>query len=204
VITEVVAALGAVGGYALGTLQILVVDWAKKRTEHRSQLRLIRAELRRLQAINKKFGWQTDGPGADTLPKPPDLTTTFLQTVASADFYLTDEHDDDNTQQGLLELTDACASLQYHWKEVRQRSEETKTEKDGNRKLKLWIEAKELADAYDELMDMFQIQVSSALRDVDRRLGEASLWRQMNRPFGRLPKGRNPNALPEPSFASKN
>jgi hypothetical protein len=199
-ITEVVAALGAVGGYALGTVQILILDWAKKRREHRSQLRLIRAELRRLRAINSKFGWQTNGPGADAIPKSPDLTTTFLQTVASTDFYITDEHDDDNTQQGLLELTDACTSLQYHWKKALQTNEEAKSEKDGERRLMLWFEAKEIADAYDELMDRFQTMVSSALSDTNRRLADASFWSQINRPIGRLPEGKNPPALPPPSF----
>jgi len=199
----VVAALGAVGGYALGTLQILIVDWARKRREHRSQLRLIRAELRRLKGINSKFGWQTNGPGANTIPRHPDLTTTFLQTVATTDFYITDEHDDDNTQQGLLELTGACTSLEYHWEKALEKNEESAAENNGDRRLVLWIEAKDLADSYDELMGRFQILVSSALSDSDRRLREASFWRQANRPIGRLPQGKNPPALPPPSFSPK-
>lgn len=135
--------------------------------------------------------------------KPPELTPTFLQTVATADFYITDEHDTDNTQQGLLELTDGCAVLQYHWKETVRRADEAKKEKDGKRRLELWVESKELSDAYDEIMDRFQIQIDSALVDMDRRMKEGSLWRQLRRPIGRLRQGDNPPSLPPPSFAEK-
>src|SRR5262245_51933766 len=88
---EASAPLWAIVGYAIGTVQVLFIDWARARTLHRSQLRLIRAELRRLAAIHAKFAWRDDGPGSDVVPKPPELTPTFLQAVAAADFHLTDE-----------------------------------------------------------------------------------------------------------------
>jgi hypothetical protein len=191
------APLWALAGYAIGTIQVLFIDWARARTSHRSHLRLIRAELRRLSAINKGFEWRDDGPGSDVIPKPPELTSTFFQAVAGADFHLTDEHDEDNTQQGLLELLDGCTVLQHYHRETLRRSAEAKQEQGGQRKLELWFEAKELADEYDATMDQFQTHVTSALNDINRRLRDSSWWRQLNRPIGKLPPGTNPSPLPD-------
>jgi len=156
-----------------------------------------------LQGIHAKFGWRNDGPGSSVIPKPPDLTATFLQAVAAADFHLTDEHEDDNTQQGLLELMDACTVLQYHHREAVERSLESKKEKDGKKALELWLEAKDLADAYDETMDRAQQSISTALDDMERRLREASWLRQLHRPLGKLPPGHNPSTLPDPIASKK-
>lgn len=69
---EAGSGIWGVVGYAVGTAQILILDWVNARKTHQSHLRLIRAELRRLRAINGKFGWKDTGPGADVLPSLPN------------------------------------------------------------------------------------------------------------------------------------
>ncbi len=192
--------LEALAGYAIGTLQIVALGWLTNRAVHRSKLRVLRAELRRLAYLKGKFKWRVDGPGSDTLPLVPRLTPTFLEVVSSIDFYLTDEHADDNTQQALLELVDITQSLEHYSQRAVETVELAKTEL-GDKRLQMWVDSKDLADAYDETMDRFQVQIASALEDVERRLREANTWPQLNRPLGRLPKGSNPSSLPPPSFA---
>ena len=61
-------------GYALGSAQILVIDWIRARTTHRRQLRLLRAELRRLSGFARKYNWEHDElPADDTHPNPPTV-----------------------------------------------------------------------------------------------------------------------------------
>ncbi len=48
-------------GYFLGTLQILVLEWVRRRRVHARQLRLVRADLRMVAARKMKFAWGMAG-----------------------------------------------------------------------------------------------------------------------------------------------
>jgi hypothetical protein len=190
----------ALAGYAIGTFQILALAWFQNRAAHRTHLRLLRAELRRLASINGRFGWSAEGPNTDTVPLVPELTPTFLQTVVSTDFHLTDEHEDDNTQQALLELQDLTNSLR-HYQEQCLGALDTAKDELGDRRRELLDRATELAAAYDETAARLATQLASALADTERRLRDIAVWRQLTRPLGRLPRGANPPSLPAPSWA---
>ena len=108
-------AISALIGYAIGTLQVLALDWFRSRSSHRRRLRVLRAELRRLSLLREKYGWdQVTGPPHDWVPRPPVPTDAFVSLVVDTDFYLTDEHDDDNTQLALLEIVDGCDALRHY------------------------------------------------------------------------------------------
>jgi hypothetical protein len=187
-------------GYAIGTMQILALGWLQTRASHRSNIRLLRAELRRLDFLTAKFEWRNDGPGSDTIPIVPELTPTFLQTVVATNFYITDEHADDNTQQALLELMDMTNALR-HYSQACQQTNEASKHALGNDRLQLWMDAKSLADAYDEIVDRFKTQLHSGLADLDRRLADAQYWRQLKRMLRPLPKAENPPSMEPPSYA---
>lgn len=88
-------------GYAIATLQILLIDWVRVRWKHQRQLRYLGAELRRAREFDRRYGLSKGKlPTSDQVPKPPALSSNYAAAVAATDFYLTDEHDDDNTQQG--------------------------------------------------------------------------------------------------------
>jgi hypothetical protein len=187
--------ISAVIGYAIGTVQVLALDWARRRTQHRTQLRLLKAELRRLAEFTVGYAWsKATGPPSDTLPKPPQPSPNFVALVGSLDFYLTDEHEDDNTQLGLLNILDGCDVLGYCAGQVRKLVDDISTAQ-GPVAVKLWHRAVEYAEEYDLELARFQTIVSSAVADVERRLREVSLFRQMRRPIGALPKGVNPAPL---------
>src|SRR5690349_8649154 len=102
----------ALSGYAIGTAQILMLDWFRARWVHSQQLRLLRAELRRIAAFKAKFGLRLDQPPArDVLPRPVSLSPSFLTTVSTMDFRITDEHRDDNSQEALLGVADGFAAM---------------------------------------------------------------------------------------------
>ena len=107
-----------IAGYAIGTAQVLFVDWVQRRREHVRQLRLLRAEFRSVGELVAKFGWEKGvPPPSDQVPYPPRVSDQFLPTVAAMDYYLTDEHEDDNGQLAHLTLLDSINHLQdYHMK----------------------------------------------------------------------------------------
>ena len=83
--------LEAVVGYAVGTIQILFVDWWRRVATHKRQLRLLQAELRRLRTFDAKFRWKDGAPPDDGLvPAPPNPTDLFVRTVGETDWELTD------------------------------------------------------------------------------------------------------------------
>jgi hypothetical protein len=98
----------AFGGFALGSFQSLLLDWIRARSQHRRQLRQWRSELRRLAGYRQKFGWTEKGPANDTVPNPPRITASYQGLLQETDFWLTDEHRDDNTQQGLIDIADGA------------------------------------------------------------------------------------------------
>jgi hypothetical protein len=129
------------------------------------------------------------------MPIPPRVSPKFYDLVTSIDFYLTDEHSDDNTQLGLLVLADGCALLEHYQKRVFDlgtRLNQTPSPEDS---VDLQAEMVELANAYDRELDVTLFTARDALRDVNRRLAEVRFWRQINRPIGELPQGKNPTPI---------
>jgi hypothetical protein len=54
-------------GYAIGSAQLLLIDWVRNRLSHTRHLRALHAEIRRAAAFNQKYEWQftlhIGGPG---------------------------------------------------------------------------------------------------------------------------------------------
>ncbi len=187
----------ALVGYALGSAQVLFIDWLRDRTQHRRQLRLLRSELRRLAGFTRKYGWTPGHPPADdTTPNPPRVTPSYLGLLQHTDFWLTDEHSDDNTQQGLIDIADGAAVLERYVADVRGLLDSMRSATTTKDKAKYAKRAQETAVVYDRELDRWLVIVHSALDDVQRRLVEAKLRRQLWRALRPMPTGTNPPALP--------
>jgi hypothetical protein len=188
--------VGAVFGYAIGTFQILALDWVRKRRQHRTQLRLLRSELRRLAEFQTPFSWsKVTGPPDDQLPRPPEPTPNFLKLIGEIDFYLTDEHHDDNTQVGLINVLDACQVLAFYHRKIEELLTEIRGSK-GSAPRSVWDRAVDYADSYDKELARLHSIVTSAITDCERRLTVIGLWYQATRrPLGDLPPGENPPSL---------
>jgi len=107
-------------GFALGSSQVLLIDWIRARSQHRRQLRLLRAEIRRLSGFQRPWGLQRNVvPPDDTTPIPPRITASYQRLLQEVDFWLTDEHSDDNTQQGLIDIADGAGVLERYDADVR-------------------------------------------------------------------------------------
>src|SRR6266487_388199 len=107
-------------GFALGSSQVLLIDWIRARSQHRRQLRLLRAEVRRLSGFQRHWGLQHRVvPADDATPNPPRITASYQRLLQDLDFWLTDEHSDDNTQQGLIDIADGAAVLERYDADVR-------------------------------------------------------------------------------------
>jgi hypothetical protein len=184
--------LEAVFGYAIGTIQILLVDWWRKVAAHRRQLRLLRSELIRLSKFSHAFNW-IDGlpPEDDSTPLPPSPSELFVHTIGEMDFALTDEHSTDNFQESLLHLVDGCNVLGQYRAQIFALMEKSP----GGH-----IEVKErfvedtprLAAAYDRQLVKVLFQVDGSIREVDRRLELLTVSEQFSRAFADLPRGTNP------------
>ncbi len=193
-----VVAISAVVGYAVGTIQILGIDWIRSRSKHRTQLRLLRSELRRLNQLRKPYNWdQTSGPPSDKIPRPPIPTANFTTLIAQIDLYLTDEFHDDNTQEMMLDILDLAHGLQDYQREIQECLDEIRVMASGPAMANSWNRAFASSQSYDSDLAILQTIVTGAISDVDRRLKEASVWRQLNRPMGQLPPGKNPKRLSE-------
>lgn len=191
-------ALSAVLGYAIGTAQILFVDWGRNRRAHERQLRLIRAQLRQTRHRSaSRFDWDpVSGPDSDSTPYPRRASSEYLAAVASADFYLTDEHDDDNMQQALFEVAEGAALLERYHADVLKLVEQLRTEDRPERRSVLRSRTIGTAKIYDKEAGRVEYIAQSALADVDRRLEEIRLPPQLRRTVsGGLPKGQNPKPL---------
>ena len=188
---------GAVVGYAIGTVQVLFVDWWRRISTHRRQLRLLRAELRRLSTFKGKHRWEDGLPPEDEqLPIAPKGTDLFTKTVGEVEWTLTDEHSDDNSQQSMLQLLDGCSLLGRYAEWVLEVAEKAPHSTGPEEKEKLRKRGAAYADAYDDRLDAFLFLVDDALTDLDRRLNAATFTRQLKRVFfGRLRRGSNPPPL---------
>jgi hypothetical protein len=187
----------ALGGYALGSAQVLLLDWWRARSQHRRQLRLLRAELRRLDGYRTRFNWKVGAvPESDTIPNSPRVTPGYTRLVQEMDFWLTDEHSDDNTQQGLLDIADGCAVLERYVSDVLKDVDKAGDATTQVEKEKWRTRATQSAGAHDKEHERWLIMVSSVVRDVERRIREAKTLRQAVRTFRPMPKGANPPPLP--------
>lgn len=192
-------------GYAIGTAQILMLDWVRNRTAHLRQLRLLRAELKRAKTFNAKFGWKDDGPPKeDVLPRPPSVSGNYLPTLSQVDFTLTDETQNDNSQEAMIGITDACRALQHYHDEFLSVAKAAENTTDSKQKPAIRQRAAQLAQAYDREVDRVQFILQDATRDVDRRLRIAKTLPQLARMFRRLPYGENltPISLDDPRLIS--
>ncbi len=189
--------LPALIGYALGSAQVLFIDWLRDRAQHRRHLRLLRSELRHLSGFTRKYGWTPGVPPADdTIPNPPRITPSYLGLLQHTDFWLTDAHGDDNTQQALIDIADGVAVLEHYSADVRGLLESAGSAKTPGEKAKYAKRGQETAVVYDQEVDRWLIMVRSALEDVQRRLTQATFARQLGRALRPMPTGTNPPNLP--------
>ena len=187
--------VGAVIGYAVGTFQVLFVDWWRRVAAHRRQLTLLQAELRRLRTYEAQFNWVDGLPPLDErLPAAPQPTELFIKTVGEVDWRLTDEHRDDNSQQSFLHIVDGCAILKYYVDKVLEIADRAPSANQGEKE-RLRQRGVGYAGEYDEKIDELLYLVDDALRDIKRRLELADIGRQLERAFSELPPGDNPKPL---------
>lgn len=188
-----------VGGYALGTLQVLVIDWVRRRREHKKNLRTLRAELERALTLGERFRWE-GGIEEDVIPKPPEFSPAYVDVVTSTDFYLTDEFEGDNAQQVFLSSLDGCDVLLDTHTQIRERVEGVRPANDDAGRARAARELLRLAESYNEKLGRFEVQLQSCLDDIERRLEEARYLKQLRRDYrevfsGGLPEGENPEPL---------
>src|SRR5438034_10481119 len=108
----------------------------------------------------------------------------------------TSGHSDDNTQQGLIDIADGAAVLERYVADVRGLLDSMRSATTAKDKAKYAKRAQETAVVYDGELDRWLVIVHSALDDVQRRLVEAKLRRQLWRALRPMPTGTNPPALP--------
>ena len=188
--------LAALAGFVLGSIQGLTLEWMKDRTRHRRQLLHWRAELRRLRGFNTEFKWTLEaGAPSDTLPNAPRMTQSYRRLLEETDFWLTDEHDDDNTRQGLIDIEDGAHVLARYDADARalvdrmNNAPEEKRREYGERAIRT-------THAYDRELQRWLRIVASAEDDVQRRLPVAKLLPQLRRLINLTPKGTNPPPIP--------
>lgn len=184
-------------GYAIGTLQILLLDWIRERVSHGRQLRTLRAYLRQAVSLTKTFDWDENGPTDDFIPRAPSVGPKFVELVSQTHFYLTDEHDDDNSQQALLAIEDGCRVLEYYILKADGLIDRLRQPTDLPERAAIKEALKGVAEYYDDHQPRVIYMIKDAIRDLDRRIEVARIWRQLNRPLGRLPPGANPPELVE-------
>jgi hypothetical protein len=187
----------ALFGFALGSAQSLTVDWIRDRRRHRTQLRLLRAELRRLARFDRKWEYEHGvAPKSDETPIPPLITASFERLQHEIDFWLTDAHDDDNTQQTLIDVSDGARLLQRYDADARAHFDAARNDAapaESARRLARGIEA---SKEYDQGLDRFRTMVGSGMIDAERRLRAATLGAQLRGLLQRMPSGTNPPPVP--------
>ena len=195
----------ALVGFALGSSQVLLLDWIRGRAQHRRQLRLLRADIRRLSGFRQHWGWQHGVvPATDTTPNPPRVTTSYQRLLQEIDFWLTDEHADDNTQQALIDIADGAVLLDRYDGDVRKLLDSAKSAPTAKEKSKYLSRAVDTTQVYDKELDRWLLMVTSALSDIERRVSSARTLNQVGRAFRRMPKGANPTPLPPINHAPSN
>ena len=185
--------LSALAGYAIGTAQIVVLEWLRNRSTHRRQLRALRAEVRRALPSTRRYELGKRLPETDHIPKPPKFSSRYVDTVTAIDFALTDEHLEDNTHESLLAAVDACEILERYRGEI-----ETLIEKIGSGEGDTEEDMQQLrmfASEYDQQVEILEHQLRDTDREIGRRLADARLWPQLRRILRPLRPGTNPPSL---------
>ena len=190
--------LAALFGYFLGTLQVLLLDWVRRRRDHQQHLRLLRAEFRNAREYKKRFNfgseeWLKD----DTVPRPPRVSPYFESTIAATNFTLTDEHADDNSQEAFLSITSGLALLEQYSSNFLRITESIKTLPEGPERTRLTEEGIQYTRSYDATLDRTLFVIDASLKDLDRRLRVSGLLEQLRRSVFPLPPGANPPPLIE-------
>lgn len=187
----------AILGYAIGTAQILFVDWFRSNAAHRRHLRALRSELRRLSGYSTRWNLEHGVvPESDATPNVPTITAGYTRLLQDLDFLKTDTHIDDNTQQGLMDIADGAALLQRYDAAVRQHLDESAAASETASKAKMLERTVEYGKEYDAELDRWRTMVGSALIDVEHRLRLARSWPQLVRLLQAPGKGPNPPSLP--------
>jgi len=187
--------LSALAGYVLGTIQIVLVDWVRNRMAHRRKLKLLRADLRNAATYDKKFNWRIAGQNDEVVPRAPEVSPAFFSTLAAVDFELTDEHQDDNTQQALLGITSGFDVLRLYLEKWQTLTDEMSHEVDAALREILRQRGISYMCEYDGRVDEVLFLIHDAIRDLDRRIKAASVGAQIRRIGKRLPPGTNPPPL---------
>ncbi len=179
-------------GYAIGTTQIVFLEWLRNRAAHRRALRLLRAELLRLQTFSTKYAWTVGGvPGSDVLPRPPSASATFQPLLAALDWRLTDSIEDDQSALAMITIGDLCELLQQYHADIAINLEKARTGTLPESRVHL-DRAVETSQVYDRTGDDFQFVIAEAIREVEERLDRARTLPQLLRLVRRLPAGENP------------
>jgi hypothetical protein len=179
-------------GYAIGTGQILGLEWVRDRRAHSRALRLLRAEILRLQGFDLQFGWsRATPPASQNIPKPPSVTSVFLSTIASLDWRLTDEHQEDDSAVAMMIIADLCDTMQRYHRIIEIFLDKADAAEDARVAATALDDAIEVAEKYDKEVNQFLFVLDSALKDVDGRLQRCNLWRQLARLVIPLPLGKN-------------
>ena len=191
-----VMVLTGVGGYALGTLQVLFLDWWKDRASHGRHLRAVSSELRRVRTYLNKFDWPDSGPPSDYVKKPPAVTPHFAEMVLSVRWALTGEYLNDNTPDVLFFVLDGVDMLQHYAGQIDLRLNRLRDEQGPSKRDVLKREAVQFTREYDKVVSGLQRLVDTGLDDLAGRELELRLHRQLARAFVRLKRDPDPEDIP--------
>jgi hypothetical protein len=185
-----VFSLSALIGYAIGTAQVLLLDWVRERRGHRQSLRLLLAELLRLEKFDHQYNWKLrEVPESDAIPKPPVISPTFVSAIAATDWSLTDEYSNDNSHASIITLVDLCDTLKFYHSSIDELIAKVRAPAGREEALTLLDRAVKMSQSYDREADQFHYCVVDTIRDVRRRLAESTLRKQFKRIFKRLTVG---------------
>ncbi len=181
----------ALVGYAIGTAQVLALEWFQRRHRHRKDLRLLRAELRRAATFTTRFNLRLGVPPEPPLiPRAPNVSSRFLDTVTATDFWLTDVEKEDNTQEALLTIADSCTALDQYLVRIKDRLSAFERTADEFARDELRADIMQRTAWYDGKHQEVLDGIRSALADMERRVSESTFPHQVKR-FLHLAARRN-------------
>jgi hypothetical protein len=155
----------------------------------RRHLQLLRAELTRASSFERRFNWQdpTSAP-RPMLPRAPNVSRRFDDTVSDCEFSLSDASDDQNTQQALIAISDSCGALKEYLGRIREKVQAYENSQADDERNRLAQAIFEMAGWYDERHIEVSRALASSIADLDQRREEVKLWRQISR-VAKWPKG---------------
>jgi hypothetical protein len=167
-----------VGGYAIGTAQIVGIDWWREIRAHRRQLRLLRAILKGAMQFNGRFS--PVFPSAGRRPKAPTFGPRYHDTVTSVDFALTG-HYKDGTLENLITWESTCDELRLLNEKACDRLDELDKPGSPLTISEQWAAAERAAKLYNETLDELRRFCDYTIGEMDRRLALATLRAQFSR-----------------------